>query len=117
MVAPRVVACALSLPILSVISFSIAMAASILLADLRYGVTPNIILDSAAKYLDSSDIVVMMAKGLAFGGVIATISCGMGQTTSGGAKGVGESTTASVVISLVAIFIVDFVLSLVFFGK
>ena len=117
LVVPRVVACAISLPILSVISFSIAMAASILLADLRYGVTPNIILDSAAKYLNSSDVSVMISKGLAFGGVIATISCGMGQTTTGGAKGVGESTTASVVTSLVSIFIVDFVLSLIFFGK
>ena len=54
------------------------------------------------------------AKGLAFGGVIAVISCGWGQTTTGGAKGVGESTTASVVISLVAIFVVDFFLSMIF---
>ena len=117
LIAPRVVACALSLPILSVISFTIGMAASILLADLRYGISPNAIVDSAAKYLEVSDIGVMCAKGLAFGGVIATISCGWGQTTTGGAKGVGESTTASVVISLVAIFIVDFVLSLIFFNK
>ena len=59
----------------------------------------------------------MCAKALAFGAVIATISCGWGQTTTGGAKGVGESTTASVVISLVAIFVVDFALSLFFFNK
>ena len=41
LVAPRVVACAVSLPILSVISFTIGMAASILLADLRYDISPN----------------------------------------------------------------------------
>ena len=117
LVAPRVVACAVSLPILSMISFTIGMAASILLADLRYGISPNAIIDSAAKYLETSDIGVLCAKGLAFGGVIATISCGWGQTTTGGAKGVGESTTASVVISLVAIFVVDFALSLIFFNK
>ena len=117
LVAPRVIACAVSLPILSVISFTIGMAASILLADLRYGVSPNAIVDSAAKYLESSDIGIMCAKAVAFGGVIATISCGWGQTTTGGAKGVGESTTASVVISLVAIFVVDFCLSMWFFNK
>lgn len=117
LVAPRVVACAVSLPILSVISFTIGMAASILLADLRYDISPNAIVDSAAKYLESSDIGIMCAKALAFGAVIATISCGWGQTTTGGAKGVGESTTASVVISLVAIFVVDFALSLFFFNK
>jgi ABC-type transporter Mla maintaining outer membrane lipid asymmetry permease subunit MlaE len=43
------------------------------------------------------------------------ISCAWGFTTSGGAKGVGESTTSAVVISLVTIFIADFVLSFVFF--
>ena len=117
LVAPRVVACALSLPILSVFSFTIGMAASILLADLRYGISPNAVIDSAAKYLEPSDVGVMCAKGLAFGGVIAVISCGWGQTTTGGAKGVGESTTASVVISLVAIFVVDFFLSMIFFNK
>ena len=54
---------------------------------------------------------------MAFGAVIATISCGWGQTTTGGAKGVGESTTASVVISLVAIFVVDFFISLTWFQR
>ena len=117
LVIPRVIACAVSLPILSIISFAQALGASILLADLRYGVSPNVILDSAAKYLEASDIGIMTAKSIAFGAVIAVISCGWGTTTTGGAKGVGESTTASVVISLTAIFIVDFVLSLVFFQK
>lgn len=42
-------------------------------------------------------------------------SCGWGTTTNGGAKGVGESTTAAVVLSLVSIFILDFWLSMVFF--
>ena len=92
LVAPRVVACAVSLPILSVISFTIGMAASILLADLRYDISPNAIVDSAAKYLESSDIGIMCAKALAFGAVIATISCGWGQPTPGGRRGAGRST-------------------------
>ena len=111
------VACALSLPILSVISFTSGMAASVSLADLRYGISPNAILDSAGKYLVASDIGIMCLKSLVFGAVIATISCGWGQTTTGGAKGVGESTTAAVVISLVAIFVVDFFISMMFFNK
>jgi ABC-type transporter Mla maintaining outer membrane lipid asymmetry permease subunit MlaE len=43
------------------------------------------------------------------------ISCAWGFTTSGGAKGVGESTTSAVVISLVSIFVMDFVLSFAFY--
>jgi len=117
LVIPRVIACAISLPVLCIISFAQALAASIVLADFRYGVSPNVIIDSAAKYLEPSDLGIMTAKAVAFGAVIAVISCGWGTTTTGGAKGVGESTTASVVISLTAIFIVDFVLSLIFFQK
>ena len=43
------------------------------------------------------------------------VSCAWGFTTSGGAKGVGESTTSAVVISLVCVFIADFILSFLFF--
>ncbi len=43
------------------------------------------------------------------------VSCSWGYTTSGGAKGVGESTTSAVVISLVLIFVMDFFLSFLFF--
>ena len=57
----------------------------------------------------------MAMKSVAFGCVIAVISCTYGLTTSGGAKGVGETTTNAVVVSLVSIFIIDFVLSWVFF--
>jgi len=39
----------------------------------------------------------------------------MGLTTTGGAKGVGESTTTAVVTALLAIFISNFFLSWVFF--
>ena len=43
------------------------------------------------------------------------VSCAWGFTTTGGAKGVGESTTSAVVISLVLIFVFDFGLSYLFF--
>ena len=52
---------------------------------------------------------------MVFGGIIAVVSCAWGFTTSGGAKGVGESTTSAVVISLVCVFIADFILSFLFF--
>lgn len=115
LIAPRVVACMLSVPVLSVISFTVAMAASVLLADLGYGIMPAVILDSARKALVPWDFVGMTIKSICFGWIVAIISCGWGSTTSGGAKGVGESTTASVVISLIGIFIGDFLLSVLMF--
>lgn len=115
LIIPRVFACCLALPILTLICFSVSMAASALLADGVYNVSANIILDSARRALHPWDIISAMVKSTVFGGLISVVSCAWGVTTLGGAKGVGESTTSAVVISLVCIFIADFVLSWCFF--
>lgn len=115
LVTPRVLACCLSLPVLTLLCFTVGMAASVLLADAVYSVSSNIILDSAARALQPWDLLSMMVKSIAFGGIIAGVSCAWGTTTAGGAKGVGESTTSAVVISLVCVFIADFALSWCFF--
>ncbi|KAF3455432.1 hypothetical protein FNV43_RR00057 [Rhamnella rubrinervis] len=115
LVTPRVIACCIALPFLTLICFTVGMASSALLADAVYGVSINIILDSARRALNSWDIISAMIKSQMFGAIISIVSCAWGVTTMGGAKGVGESTTTSVVVSLVGIFIADFVLSYFFF--
>ncbi|KAL5542837.1 hypothetical protein UlMin_010547 [Ulmus minor] len=115
LVTPRVIATCVALPFLTLLCFTIGMASSALLADGIYGVSINIILDSARRGLRSWDIISAMIKSQVFGAIISIVSCAWGVTTTGGAKGVGESTTSSVVISLVGIFIADFVLSCFFF--
>ena len=115
LVTPRVIACSVALPILTLISFTIGMAASVLLAESVYNVSANIILDSAKKALQPWDFISTIIKSMVFGGIISVVSCAWGVTTLGGAKGVGESTTSAVVISLVWIFIADFLLSWCFF--
>jgi phospholipid/cholesterol/gamma-HCH transport system permease protein len=56
-----------------------------------------------------------MLKSLIFGILIAIIGCSWGLTTTGGAKGVGQSTTTAVVTSLLAIFVANFFLSWLMF--
>lgn len=101
LITPRVIACVITMPVLSLVAFTVGMAASVLLADVVYGIPANVILESAVKALVPFDIIAMVIKSAVFAFSIAIISCGWGTTTSGGAKGVGESTTASVVLSLV----------------
>ncbi|XP_057546500.1 protein TRIGALACTOSYLDIACYLGLYCEROL 1, chloroplastic [Amaranthus tricolor] len=115
LVTPRVIACCVALPFLTLMCFIAGMASSAFLADSVYGVSYRMILDSAQRALRSWDIISAMIKSQVFGGIIAIISCAWGVTTIGGAKGVGESTTSAVVLSLVGIFIADFVLSYFFF--
>ncbi|KAL6205992.1 hypothetical protein ACLB2K_023243 [Fragaria x ananassa] len=115
LVTPRVIATSIALPFLTLMCFTVGMASSALLADSIYGVSINIILESARRALKPWDIISAMIKSQAFGAIISIVSCAWGVTTMGGAKGVGESTTSAVVISLVGIFIADFVLSYFFF--
>lgn len=115
LVIPRVIASCLALPFLTLMCFTVGMASSGLLADSVYGISLNIILDSAQRALNSWDIISAMIKSGVFGAIISIVSCAWGVTTMGGAKGVGETTTSAVVISLVGIFIADFALSYCFF--
>ncbi|KAI4371884.1 hypothetical protein MLD38_010181 [Melastoma candidum] len=115
LVTPRVIASCLALPLLTLMCFTVGMASSALLADAIYGVNINIILDSAQRALRWWDIISAMIKSQVFGAIVSVVSCAWGVTTMGGAKGVGESTTSAVVISLVGIFIADFALSYCFF--
>ncbi|KAK9867366.1 hypothetical protein WJX84_009900 [Apatococcus fuscideae] len=115
LVAPRVLACMLAGPALNIFCFVIGLGASVVLANTVYGIHPRIILDSAARAVTSWDLITSMIKAWVFGVIIAVVSCSWGFTTTGGAKGVGESTTSAVVISLVLIFVADFALSFLFF--
>ncbi|KAK4409094.1 protein TRIGALACTOSYLDIACYLGLYCEROL 1, chloroplastic [Sesamum angolense] len=115
LVTPRVLASCIALPFLTLMCFTVGMASSALLADSVYGISINIILDSAQRALKSWDIISAMIKSQVFGAIISVVSCAWGVTTLGGAKGVGESTTSAVVVSLVGIFIADFALSYCFF--
>ncbi|CAK7348913.1 unnamed protein product [Dovyalis caffra] len=115
LVTPRVIASCLALPFLTLMCFTVGLASSGLLADSVYGINLNIILDSAQRALNSWDLISAMIKSGVFGAIISIVSCAWGVTTLGGAKGVGESTTSAVVISLVGIFVADFALSYCFF--
>ena len=58
-----------------------------------------------------------LLKVLIFGLFISIISCAWGITTSGGSRGVGLSTTSSVVTSLISVFMLNFFLSYFLFDS
>ncbi|KAK9901220.1 hypothetical protein WJX75_000855 [Coccomyxa subellipsoidea] len=115
LIIPRAVACMIAGPILNLMCFCMGIACSMMIAELVYDVKARIILDSCVRAVTAWDIITSMIKAWVFGLIISVVSCSWGYTTAGGAKGVGESTTSAVVISLVLIFIADFFLSFLFF--
>ena len=80
-----------------------------------YDISPYVFLTSIRNFLELWDLVSSVLKSFAFGGLIAVIGCSWGLTTTGGAKGVGQSTTTAVVTALLAVFVVNFFLSWVMF--
>lgn len=115
LVIPRVVACFLMLPILTILSFVTGMIGGLLIANLMYGISESVFLTSVRNLLSTWDLLSSMIKGAVFGILVAVIGSSWGLTTTGGAKGVGQSTTTAVVTALLAIFIMNFFLSWLMF--
>jgi phospholipid/cholesterol/gamma-HCH transport system permease protein len=115
LVIPRLIACCAMLPILTIVSLVMGLIGGVLVAELFYGISQVIFIDSIKSFLQLWDLVSALIKAVMFGGIISIIGCSWGLTTTGGAKGVGESTTTAVVMSLIAIFITNFFLSWIMF--
>lgn len=115
LVIPRMIACCAMLPILTILSLITGMAGGLLIATTVYNLSDTVFLNSAQSFLGLWDLVSAVIKAVVFGALIAIIGCNWGLTTTGGAKGVGQSTTTAVVTALLAIFISNFLLSWVMF--
>lgn len=115
LVIPRVIACCLMLPILTIMSLITGMIGGLLIATSLYNLSQSVFIDSARNFLNVWDICSAIIKASCFGAMIAVIGCSWGLTTTGGAKGVGQSTTAAVVTALLTIFIANFLLSWLMF--
>lgn len=111
LVAPRVLAIFAVVTLSSVISFLFAILWEIAAAVVTLALPPRAFLASFAMQLSATDMAAGMVKSGAYGLAIALVSTSIGLTASGGARGVGRATAASVVWSCAAIFTLDFALT------
>ena len=115
LVVPRVIACCVMLPILTMISLVMGSIGGIFVASTIYNISQATFIESIQDFVQVWDLISATIKAIIFGGLIAIIGCSWGLTTTGGAKGVGQSTTTAVVMALIAIFISNFFLSWLMF--
>lgn len=115
LVLPRVIACCLMLPVLTLLSLIVGITGGLIISNSLYGISQVVFLDSIRNFMQIWDLLSAMLKSVVFGGLVAVIGCSWGLTTTGGAKGVGQSTTTAVVTALLAIFIANFFLSWLMF--
>jgi phospholipid/cholesterol/gamma-HCH transport system permease protein len=111
LVAPRVVATTLMLPLLATCFAVAGQAGSYLVAVVWQGIDPGVFFDKIQQFLEPHDIWMMVEKSLVFGLIVSIVCCKKGFYASGGARGVGEATAKAVVASIVAIFACDYVMT------
>jgi phospholipid/cholesterol/gamma-HCH transport system permease protein len=109
---PRFLAMTLVLPTLVLYSDVIGIAGGTLVIafDPTISISVSQFLDNLREWLNFTDIVVGLVKGVVFGMLVSTIACAFGFRTTGGSEGVARSTTSAVVWSFVSIIIADFII-------
>lgn len=115
LVVPRVLACCLMLPALTVIGLVLGIASGAAIAHQIYQVPVPQFLESIRALLGMSDLLAVLMKSVLFGAMVGLAGCTWGLTTTC-SQSVGRSATAAVVTTWVGLFVVDFFLSLLLFG-
>jgi len=105
--APRVVAGVVALPVLNGIAVIVGLYAGLVSARMTLGLGSEAFWYGARLFWHNWDLLYSMSKAGAFGLAIPLISAHMGFRTSGGAAGVGKTTTSSVMFMTLTVLILD----------
>lgn len=115
LITPRLVATTLMMPLLNALFVLVGMAGAYVVAVIAMSVDPGMFLGNISMIVDPMDLIKGCIKAGAFGFAIAAIGCHKGFNAAGGAKGVGEATTSAVVLSSVAILVINYFMTAVMF--
>lgn len=112
LIAPRFLAGAFMMPLLTVFSMVMGIFGGYLIAVYFFNMSPAAYFDPMPMHITMFDLLTGIVKAFVFGVLIMTISCYKGMKTTGGAAGVGKATTSSVVISYCCILLTNFFLTM-----
>lgn len=113
LMAPRVLASVLMMPVLAVFFVIAGVTAAYVIGAAFYDIDPAEFLSKIQWIVKMNDLWQGMEKAAVFGFIFSSVGCYRGFIARGGAKGVGRATTLAVVISYVAILVVDFLMSFI----
>jgi phospholipid/cholesterol/gamma-HCH transport system permease protein len=108
LVVPRVFACLVVLPTLTVLADVIGLGAGALVVNIQYGIALDLFFQGALDTVLMIDFTSGVIKGAIFGVIIGLVGCFKGLTVEGGTEGVGRATTQSVAITSVTVCLADF---------
>jgi phospholipid/cholesterol/gamma-HCH transport system permease protein len=111
LISPRFLAGTFMMPLLTIFSIAMGIFGGYLISVFFFGMAPTTYFDPMPTHITYFDFMTGVVKGFVFGILIMTIACYKGMRTSGGAAGVGRSTTNSVVITYCCILLTNFFLT------
>jgi phospholipid/cholesterol/gamma-HCH transport system permease protein len=116
LVAPRLLAGTLALPVLVTVANILGVLGGYLIGTTRLGFNGAAYLATTARYLEWEDVRSSLVKAAVFGFIVALSGTYHGFHASGGAAGVGRATTDAVVTAFVLILLSNLVITVLVFG-
>lgn len=110
LVATRVLACILMVPLLTVVADSCGILMGWVANTLTEPISLNLYLAEGFKRVEFSDLLPATFRTSFFGFLIGLIGCFQGMRTEGGTEGVGRAATSSVVLSSLFVILADVLL-------
>ena len=117
LVAPRLLAGLLALPLLVLVADVLGVGGGFLVATAKLGFDPHTYITNTVNFLSTSDVILSVVKAAVFGIIVSLMGCYYGYNSRGGAQGVGAATTSAVVSASILILAFDYVLTELFFSR
>jgi phospholipid/cholesterol/gamma-HCH transport system permease protein len=114
LVTPRLLACIVVMPALTVLADVFGLVAGAVVASTQYDIPFDQFFRAAIETCDLVDFTSGVGKSAVFGLIIAVVGCFKGFEVTGGTEGVGRATTETVAITSVAVCLSDFFLTKLF---
>jgi phospholipid/cholesterol/gamma-HCH transport system permease protein len=115
LVMPRIVACFVMLPVLTIFADFLAIIGGMVVANATVGVDYATFVEGLRLFFYVDDVISGIIKAATFGVIIGLMGCYNGFRTHGGAQGVGRATMQAVVSSCTCILITNYFLASVLF--
>lgn len=115
LVAPRLAACLLMIPVLTLYGDLLGIVGGMLVAVTQLDLEAAFYLTDVMDSLRIADVASGLGKSFVFAYFIAIVACHRGLTVEGGADGVGRATTETVVTTSILVLISDFFLTKLFY--
>ncbi|MFW5661816.1 MAG: MlaE family ABC transporter permease, partial [Oceanicaulis sp.] len=114
LIAPRVLAGVIVLPLLVIAADLIGILGGFAVSVQTLGFDPSVYIKNTVDILERWDVISGLIKAAVFGFLLTLMGCYHGFHAEGGAQGVGRAATNAVVSAAVLIFAANFLLTSLF---